>query len=311
MRRFLSFEKGRARTQVRYQSAKVALEEVGVVWPEDAVRLEVSNEIAIRELLAKNANVARCTGILRLYEFVPVRQDSKKRADDAKWLGGRSVKAQVIERADCSLEDELVELANSNKLMTAFEIADIARQLAEALIVLHKAGVAHNDVAPRNVLVVKHAGKTLYKLGDFGSAVCIGSDPAFPPYKTSQTPYAGSARTPPDGNRAGATADAWGLGVTMLELLCGSLVKVAPATPDEKATIEPTSDPESDRKRVSEAVRSLRTAANERISAAADAEKGSLRKLFDIVCQLSQEDPAKRATVESIVAKLAKLARER
>lgn len=103
------------------------------------------------------------------------------------------------------------------------ESAEVVRQIADALITAHQAGVVHRDLKPDNVMMVESAGRPdTVKLVDFGVA-------------KSLTPEAGTSRltqtgvlvgTPgylaPEvvlGDPAGPSADLYSVGVMWFEML--------------------------------------------------------------------------------------------
>ncbi|MCU0698147.1 MAG: serine/threonine protein kinase [Myxococcaceae bacterium] len=56
-------------------------------------------------------------------------------------------------------------------------VVDLARQMAEALDVAHRAGVVHRDLKPDNVIVLQRGGKPFVKLVDFGIAKVVTPAP--------------------------------------------------------------------------------------------------------------------------------------
>jgi eukaryotic-like serine/threonine-protein kinase len=131
---------------------------------------------------------------------------------------------------------------------------EIARQLCDALIPVHDAGIVHRDIKPDNVFVVNRDGCDLVKLLDFGIArlptpadtddvpnrpeVVIGT----PPYMAPEQVY---------GGEVDARSDLYAVGALLYELitgrllfdrsnmteLLGTIVLAQPPLPSEHATL--------------------------------------------------------------------------
>jgi serine/threonine protein kinase len=98
------------------------------------------------------------------------------------------------------------------------EAAAVAAQLAEALALCHRRGVAHRDVKPDNVLLDASDGPVRARLADFGSAAWVGGGES----------ARGLVGTPhyvaPEvvaGGEYGEKADVWSAGVVLYVLLTG------------------------------------------------------------------------------------------
>ena len=138
-----------------------------------------------------------------------VAQDDKF-VKDVKFLG---IPAFVYEFAPCgTLEDAIIARFYENDFFSEQQICLILMQIVQGILVLHGAGIGHLDVAPRNVFGV---ATFKYKLGDFGGAVFTTSTID---EKEMEFPAPGSARRPPEKKRDVQTSDAWGLGLTLLEM---------------------------------------------------------------------------------------------
>jgi serine/threonine-protein kinase len=101
---------------------------------------------------------------------------------------------------------------------------DLARQVCEALIPVHDAGIVHRDIKPENIFVVDRDGDDFVKLLDFGIArmpereeqpgtrsgieVVIGT----PPYMAPEQVF---------GGKFDARTDLYAVGALMFELLTG------------------------------------------------------------------------------------------
>ncbi|MGV3625555.1 MAG: serine/threonine-protein kinase [Archangium sp.] len=109
---------------------------------------------------------------------------------------------------------------------------ELVTQIAEALDVAHRAGVAHRDLKPDNVIVLQRGGKPFIKLVDFGVAKVVT------PIDQQLTTHGSVVGTPqymsPE-QAAGTTVDLrtdiYALGLILFELLTGQrpLVGETPA----------------------------------------------------------------------------------
>ena len=126
----------------------------------------------------------------------------------------------------------------------AVEVADIGRNLADALVYVHANGVIHRDIKPGNILLPRpdadHSGPPA-KLADFGIARIVdgsrltatgkilGTATYFSPEQAL-----GEALTP--------ASDIYSLGLVLLECLTGE--KAFPGGPVESMTVRLAKDPD-------------------------------------------------------------------
>lgn len=100
---------------------------------------------------------------------------------------------------------------------------EIARQVAEGLVVTHRKGLVHSDVKPGNIFFAEdEPGRRRYMLADFGlarPARSLGGRVAGTPLYMSPEVWAG---------KADARADLWALAVMLHQMLAGEL----PWSPD-------------------------------------------------------------------------------
>ncbi|KAK3158498.1 hypothetical protein QOZ80_2AG0137980 [Eleusine coracana subsp. coracana] len=104
--------------------------------------------------------------------------------------------------------------------------AEIVAQLAQALAICHRRGVAHRDVKPDNVLVddaaeaEENEEAPRVRLADFGSAAWIGAGGLGTVEGLVGTPHYVAPEVVA-GDEYGAKADVWSAGVLMYVLLSG------------------------------------------------------------------------------------------
>ena len=122
------------------------------------------------------------------------------------------------------------------------EVAAMAKDLAEALAVVHEAGIVHRDIKPSNVLLTGPRGGREFraKLADFGIAqladgtrltvtgTFMGTVGYLPPEQLGDTPPAPSA-------------DIYSLGLVLLECLTGQ--RAFPGTAAESVSARLANDP--------------------------------------------------------------------
>jgi serine/threonine protein kinase len=105
---------------------------------------------------------------------------------------------------------------------------DIARQLCEALVTVHDAGIVHRDIKPDNVFVVDHGGTDFVKLLDFGiarlPAQSNNTDPAsrLPEVVIGTPPYMAPEQV--FGGEVDQRSDLYAVGALLFELVTGRVL---------------------------------------------------------------------------------------
>jgi TolB-like protein len=99
---------------------------------------------------------------------------------------------------------------------SADEAIAIARQVADALVAAHGAGVVHRDVKPANIII---APDGVVKLVDFGIARVAGEDLTRAGGTLGTVAYMSPEQT--RGSAPDASTDVWSLGVVLYEMLAG------------------------------------------------------------------------------------------
>lgn len=111
----------------------------------------------------------------------------------------------------------------ANRLLSHDEFLDSAIQLAQALVQIHKAGIAHKDICPANLVINPGTGEI--KIIDFGIATRFSSEQ---PVLTSPEVLEGTLAymSPEQTGRMNRTldyrSDFYSLGATFYEMLTGS-----------------------------------------------------------------------------------------
>ncbi|MFS0853394.1 protein kinase domain-containing protein [Microbacterium sp. 179-I 3D4 NHS] len=129
------------------------------------------------------------------------------------------------------------------------EVAQIARDLAEALAAAHATGIVHRDVKPSNVLLAppRHGGRWIAKLADFGIACSMDSPRVTTPGLMMGTLAYMAPEQLRDADPTPAV-DVFSLGLVLLEALTGehgyhgggvasavARLQAAPSIPDSVA----------------------------------------------------------------------------
>ena len=123
--------------------------------------------------------------------------------------------------------------------------ATLVVKLARALEYAHSLGVVHRDVKPRNVIIDEHGEPRLL---DFGLARVVGQPTLTSDDQVVGTPsYMAPEIARGDASEAGPSADVYGLGVTLYEMLTGRLPFAEPATFSEHVRRLATEIPPSPR----------------------------------------------------------------
>ena len=107
--------------------------------------------------------------------------------------------------------------------LTAEQKEDIATQLLEGIDFLHKHKVVHRDLKPGNILIVRHAGRMIPLITDFGlsKATGMGENSVFSNSFGAGTPRYSSPEQL-QGNPLRFNTDLWSYGAILYELFMGT-----------------------------------------------------------------------------------------
>ena len=137
------------------------------------------------------------------------------------------------------------------------EVADIGRQLADALGHAHAAGIVHRDIKPANVLITSEvmfsgdadAPVVTVKLADFGIAQAPDRGSADPGARPTEATIGTASYLSPEqalGGELGPASDVYSLGLVLLEALTGERAYTGtPLTSSLARLLEPVEVPAS------------------------------------------------------------------
>lgn len=159
--------------------------------------------------------------------------------------------AHLASDGDATPSFLVMELVDGEDLRTrleygplpAEEAVEIAVSIAEALVVVHEAGMVHRDLKPGNILLSESSvpgGRPVVKLADFGIAHLVGAERI----TTAGTVMGTAGYLSPEqvfGGEPGPSADIYSLGLVVLEALTG--VREYPGTPVEAVAGRAARDP--------------------------------------------------------------------
>ena len=190
----------------------------------------ISRELAIKTLALAQAPAGR--------EQEAITERFFKEAEAV----GRLVHPNIVSIHDAGREHDLAYIAmdyvpgqsldawtGKSDLLPVWEVLDMAAQVADALAYAHSRNVVHRDIKPGNIIYDRDSG--VAKITDFGVARLIDSSGT----RTGTVLGTPSYMSPEQvaGKKADGRSDLFSLGVTLYQLLTGSL----PFAGDSVATL--------------------------------------------------------------------------
>lgn len=194
---------------------------------------------------------------VKLFAPGTATDDARRRAEAT--LLGRLSHPNLVTLHDAHLAAEgdttpsllVMELVAGEDLRTRLErgplpaedAAVVAESIAEALAVVHGAGMVHRDLKPANILLADSGipgGRPIVKLADFGIAHLLGAERL----TTAGTVIGTAGYLSPEqgvGGEPGPAADIYALGLVVLESLTG--VREYPGSPVEAVSARAARDP--------------------------------------------------------------------
>jgi serine/threonine protein kinase len=209
---------------------------------------------------------------LKVFSLAGARaQDIRRYADEARVLAGLSHPALVAlydVGADVGPGDEplaflVMELVEGPTLqqriaqgpLSALEVADVGRQVADALGHAHAAGIVHRDIKPANVLITHEvtisgdadAPVVTTKLADFGIAQSTDRGSAGTGERPTEATLGTASYLSPEqalGEALGPASDVYSLGLVLLEAITGERAYTgAPLTSSLARLLDPVEVP--------------------------------------------------------------------
>ncbi len=121
--------------------------------------------------------------------------------------------------------------ARANNVISIGRALRIVRDACSALMEAHSKGIIHRDIKPENIFIVKEGGEEKVKLIDLGLAKLADLEELVGPKLTktghfSGTPFYMAPEMIPSGRERAVfnhRIDIYSMGVTLYEMLCGSL----------------------------------------------------------------------------------------
>jgi serine/threonine protein kinase len=195
------------------------------------------------ELLARFEREARAASRVRSDHVVQV-VDLQRTADGRPCIVG-----ELLEGED------LQELLERKRIMSAVEAIPLVRQICRALTAAHACGVVHRDLKPSNVFLCRgESGHVTAKILDFGVAKLAGDSDLTSTGAVVGTPAYMSPEQAEQASDAGPLADIYAAGAVLYRMLTGHapysqdrnsnpLVKLLHEAPARPRDLEPSIPP--------------------------------------------------------------------
>ena len=150
------------------------------------------------------------------FEFVS-RQDGKSICNPFESDGFEYYGVAMEYAAGSTLEDTF----KTRQLFSVKEAVELAYKISKGLYQIHHQGIIHQDIKPDNIVYNEETG--VLKIIDFGMSTVSDYCDAYHGCHDFMAPELSFSETEGRVTRHDKKCDSWGLGMTMLTVICGSL----------------------------------------------------------------------------------------
>ncbi len=251
-----------------------------------------------------NAALVDCPEVIRIDFAIFINRDQFKflRREDFELVshreGGKAIrnpfKSDGFEYCGVAMEyaagSTLEDTFKIRQLFPAKEAVEIAHKISRGLYQIHRQGIIHQDIKPDNLVYNNKTG--ILKIIDFGMSTvsdCCDSHHGCHDFMAPEMCFSETeGKVPRHDNKC----DSWGLGITMLTVICGSL----PGDFTFPSRI-PYSCPANNHLFSQEQETTKINAINSKLETLG-CDPGEYKELVSIILQLIAHDPVRRMSIE-------------